>query len=232
MHNHTYSESQEAPNADGDALQQHEGGGAHQAHSSASSFPSKQKAQNQVHEEARTRRCAKLRIPQTAIFRDGILKVWYVSEGGTIRRKSKKNLDKSILLREIIKKAKPGSPVALLVCSQAGGDGMTTTCTSVLDEGACTKLVKNAFSTHMNCMLQGTPHPCATTLKMISAQCPSNVPMPRRLARGRVPAALLASPVIYKRMRTLTLRSFRANSCCKNMSLVTCGQYPNKEDVL
>ena len=215
---HTCSESQEASNTDGDPLQQHEGGGVHQAHSSSYSFPSKQKAQNQVHEEASIHRCAKLRIPQTAIFRDGILKVWYVSEGGTIRRKSKKNLDKSILLREIIKEAKPGRPVALLVCSQAGGDGMTTTCTSVLDEGACTKLVKNCYESRMNCMLQGTPHPCATTLMMISAQCPTNAPMPRQLARGLVPAALLASPVIYKRMRTLTLRSF--NSCSKNnMSL-------------
>jgi hypothetical protein len=157
------SDNQDAQKSDGEPVQPQEGGGAN---SSAPSSASRLKAQSQVHEEhAKPRRCAKLRIPQTAIFRDGILKVWYVSEGGTIRRKSKKNLDKSVLLREIIKEAKPGRPVALLVCSQTGSDDMTTTCTSVLDEGACTKLVKNAFSTRMNCMLQGTRLcSCASTL--------------------------------------------------------------------
>jgi hypothetical protein len=96
-----------------------------------------------------------LRIPQTVIFRDGVLKAWYFSgAGGTIRRKGKKSLEKSILLREFIKEAKPGRPVALVICSRRGGDGMTTTCTSVLDESAFMLLVKNAFSTRMNCMLQ------------------------------------------------------------------------------
>ena len=53
---------------------------------------------------------AKLRIPQTAIFRDGVLKSWYFTgAGGTIRRKGKKCLEKSILLREFIKEAKPGA---------------------------------------------------------------------------------------------------------------------------
>ena len=65
------------------------------------------------------RKINKLRIPQTAVFRDGILKVWYFSgAGGKVRRKDKKNLEKSVLLREFIKEAKPGRPIALLVCSE------------------------------------------------------------------------------------------------------------------
>ena len=74
--------------------------------------------------------------------------------GGAIRRKQKKSLEKSILLREFITDTKPGRPVALMVCTNRGGDGMMTTCCSVLDEAAFSLLVKNAFSTRMTCMLQ------------------------------------------------------------------------------
>ena len=37
--------------------------------------------------------------------------------GGAIRRKQKKSLEKSILLREFITDTKPGRPVALMVCT-------------------------------------------------------------------------------------------------------------------
>jgi hypothetical protein len=143
--------------------------------------PSAQPEANWDRAQKKQKRQTRLRIPQTAVFCDGVLTGWYFMSGGKIRRKHSKSLEMSNFLREFITEAKPGQPVALLICSKKGDDGLTTTCSSVLHEAAFTRLVKNAFSDRMNCMLQ------EYVIGQITPEDPwviSDAPDPRNIGLG------------------------------------------------